>query len=145
MCGEDRLDQQPVEQRLQLGGRDPRLAQVTHRGLDRLGGRAARGVGLALAAPQHAHALALLGEVHELEVGGERLQHAARLGERQAFDAAHQLLPRRLVAGAVRLRERAHLLDEVVERPALLLDERLAEQVAEPVDLLAEPVALPCH
>ena len=26
--GEDRLDQQPVEQRLQLGGRDPRLAQV---------------------------------------------------------------------------------------------------------------------
>ena len=39
----------------------------------------------------------------------------------------------------------AHLLDEVEERPALLLDDRLAEQVAEPVDLLAEPVALACH
>jgi hypothetical protein len=103
------------------------------------------GAGLALAAPQHPHALALLGQVHELEVRRERLQHAPRLGERQALDAAYELLPRRLVAGAVRFRERAHVLDQVEERPALLLDERLAEQFAEPVDLFAEPVALCCH
>ena len=100
---------------------------------------------LALAPPQHAHALLLLGEVHELEVRRERLHDAARLGEGQGLDAAQQALARGLVAGAVRLGEAAHLLDEVEERLPSCSTIVVAEQVAEQVHLLAEPVALGGH
>ena len=143
--GEDRLDQQPVDERRELGLGDARVPQLADRGLDRLGHRPARARGFALAPAQHAHALALLGQVDELEVRGERLQHAARLGERQAFDPLQQPLAGCLVPGAVRLGQGTHLLDEVEERLALLLDDRLPEQVPEPVDVLAQTVALARH
>ena len=139
--GEHGHHEEAIEQRLHLVAREAGLAHFAHGRADRLPHRGAGLVRLARAAPQHAHALLLLGEVHELEVGRERLDDAARLGQGQRLDAAQQALARRLVAGAVRLREAAHLLDEVEERLALLLDDRAAEDVAEPVDLLAEPVA----
>ena len=100
---------------------------------------------LAIPPAQHADALLLLREVDELEVRGERLHHPARLGEGQRLDAPQQPLARRLVAGAVRLGEAAHVLHEVEERLPLLLDDRLPQEVAEQVHLLAQPVALGGH
>ena len=100
---------------------------------------------LALAPAQHADALLLLREVDELEVRGEGLHHAARLGEGQRLDAPQQPFARRLVAGAVRLGEAAHVLDEVEERLPLLLDDRPPQEIAEQVHLLAQPVALGGH
>ena len=116
--GEDRHDQQPVEERLHLLRGRAGLPQLADRRPDRLDGRAAGRVRLALAPAQHADALLLLREVDELEVRGEGLHHAARLGEGQRLDAPQQPLARRLVAGAVRLGEAAHVLDEVEERLA---------------------------
>ncbi len=102
-------------------------------------------MGLPLAAAQHAHALLLLGEVDELEVGGEGLHDPARLAERQRLDPPQEALARRPVPGAVGLREAPHVLDEVEEGAALLPDDRLAEPVAEQVHLLAQAVALGGH
>ena len=65
--------------------------------------------------------------------------------ERQRLDPPEEALAGRPVAAAVGLREPAHVLDEVEERAALLLDDRLAEQVAEQVHLLAQAVALGGH
>ena len=91
-----------------------------------------------LATPQDPHALLLLGEVHELEVRGERLHHAARVGEGQGLDALEEALPRGRVAGAMGLGQGPHRLHEVEEGRPFLLDDGLAEEVAEQVDLLAQ-------
>ncbi len=92
--GEDRHDQEPVEERLRLLRGGSGLAQLAHPRPDRLEGREAGRVRLALAPAQHADALLLLRQVHELEVRGEGLHHAARLGEGQRLDAMQQPLAR---------------------------------------------------
>ena len=102
-------------------------------------------MGLPLPPAQHPHPLLLLGEVDELEVGGEGLDDAPRLGEGQRLHPLEEALAGRPVAGAVGLGEAAHVLDEVEEGAALLLDDGLAEQVAEEVHLLAQPVAVGGH
>jgi hypothetical protein len=96
---------------------------------------------LVRAAAQHAHAFALFGQVDEGEVGGERLDDPARLGQRQRLDAGEQAGPGAGVTAAVRLGQAAHVFDEVVERPTLLLDDRLAQKIAQQVDLLGKQVA----
>ncbi len=143
--GEHRHDEQPVEERLHLLRGRAGLVELADRGRDRLRRGAAPGVGLALAATKHPHPLLLLGEVDELEVGGEGLHDAPRLGERQRLDPPQETLAGRTVAGAVGLGEAAHVLHEVEEPAALLLDDGLAEQVAQEVHLLAQPVALGGH
>lgn len=80
---------------------------------------------------QFAAAVDLLGDVREVEVGGEG---AHELGGRLEFDAAEQL------GGglAVLAGEAADALDEVEEVVALLADEGLAEEVAQSADVGAQ-------
>jgi hypothetical protein len=139
--GEDGHDEQPRDEGLHLGSTDPFLAQPPHRGRDRLPHRLAALLGLARAPAQDADALLLLREIHELEVGGEGLDDAAGLRQRQRLDAGEQVRARGRVPRAVRLGEVPHFLHALEEAPPLLLDEGLAQQIPELVDLLAEEVA----
>lgn len=106
-----------------------RLAQVRGVGVlqpvGRTGQQSALG-GTPLA--QFAAAVDLLGDVGQVEVGGEGADQLGRGGE---FGAAQQL------GGglAVLAGETAHLLDEFQQLGALLADESLAEEVSQPSDV----------
>ena len=80
--------------------------------------------------------MVLLGDVRELEVERERAQHARLPLERQRLDGLLELLVRR--AGTRRAGQRAHPLDVLEQRLALLLDEDAPEQVAEQADVSAQ-------
>ena len=142
MCGEDGHDEQSPHQRLHLVGGDAFLAHEPDGRGNGFAHGLAPGLGFVRAAPQDADPLLFLGEVHELEVGGEGLDHAPRLDERQRLDPLEQAQAGLGVARAMRLGQGPDLLDPVEEGPALLLDQGLAQQVAEPVDLLRKGV---CH
>ena len=82
-----------------------------------------------------ADAVMLLGEVDDLEIVRERARHPLRIGHVERRDGLPQrrrrLVPRGAGGGAPALGESPDALFEIEERLALLLDERLAENVAE--------------
>jgi len=92
---------------------------------------ALRRVGAAAADP-----VLLLGDVRELEIEGERAEHARLALEREAGDCCRKIVLRS--ASARRARKRPHALDVREERLVLLLDQHLPEQVAEHADVPAE-------
>ncbi len=142
MSGEDGHDEEPAHQGLDLRGRHAFLAEQADRRGDGLAHGLAAGLGLVGAPPQDADALFFLGQVDELEVGRERLHHPSRLGEGQGLDALEQAQARGGVACAMRLGQGPNLLDAVEEGLAFLLDQGLAQKVAEAMNLLREGV---CH
>ncbi len=136
--GEDGLDVQAVEDGLHLPGRHPVAGKLADRSAHALPDGARLRCGLESAFVEHTHALLLLGEVDELEVSGEGLNHAAGLGQGEALGQAQQLLRGAVLAGAAALRQRPGFLDALEERVALLLDDRAPEQVAKKMDLFAK-------
>ena len=141
MRGEDRDDAEPRDDLAHLLGRGAALAKGREGGGERLGHRAPLSLGSRLPLAQHAYALLIFGEIDQLEVGCECLRHDARLRERKRADRGEQLGAGALVAGAMPFRESPNLFDELEQLFAFLFDDRLAEQVAEQVDLVAEPIA----
>jgi len=127
MRGEHELQRDPALELLRRDALEPR---------ERIVERFPRHALVELVRTEPAHAMVLLGDVCELEVEGEGAQHARLPLERQRLDGFLDLLVRR--AGARRARERAHPLDVLEQRLALLLDEDAPEQVAEQADVTAE-------
>ena len=143
MRGEDRVHVQAAEHLhhaiTAMVGREPR-----HRLADGVLHHA--GPGLACLCPQRADALPLLGDVDQLEVGGERLAHGGQLREWQRGDLRGEAFALR-----VRLRDELRVTPEgdgpapdplhggEQLRPALLRDD-LAQQRTQEADLAAERV-----
>ena len=127
----------------------PAASRVAARTVDGLGDRIVDGAAarMAGAGPEHADALALLGEVDQLEVEGERLGHGGRPREVQGRDLGRQALALEIrlqqrlgITAAERDRATADALDEREQlRPALLRD-HLPEQRAEQADLAGEGI-----
>ena len=93
---------------------------------------------LALVLAPAAHAVVLLGDVRELEVERERAQHRAPgVRGRAPRTASRSSSPRRALAAQPRAR-RADPLLVGEQLLALLLDEHLAEHVAEQADVAAQ-------
>ena len=91
---------------------------------------------------QDPHPLLLLGEVHQLEVGGEGLEDGqrvvGRINERiGVFDERGMGC---VVTGAPRLGKRANLLLAAEDLLALLFDDCLAQQVAQKTDCSAQVI-----
>ena len=101
--------------------------------LERLGERLARDELLVRVLAPPAHAVVLLRDVRELEVEGERAQHARLPRHRKRLDRVVELVPARAAARGPR--ERADVLDVLEQPAALLLDEHPPEQVAEQPDV----------
>ncbi len=141
MGGEHRHDAADRRRMRCIVGRVDAFGVEALHGLDqRLAHGHAGGLGLLGAVAQNLDALLVLGQVDQLEVGHEGLEHAQRAGQivHQAEDQGLDLLARGGVARPPGLGEGANLLFQVVDLPSLLLDDRLAEQVAEEVDIGAE-------
>ena len=138
--GQDRRQAQPREARVQGGLVQPPRPQVRD-GLDqRVAHDAARR--LALAGAQRPHALALLGQVDQLEEEGEGARHDLRVGQvgRLGRRRGHGPGP---LSVAVR---RATIARRVAPRPpeALgpgLLGDRVAEQATQEPDLAGQRIA----
>ena len=142
MRGEDRLHEQAGQQALQLFGRHALLPQLDEGRAHRLGHRRATRVFLVLTAVQHPHPLLLLGQIHELEVRGKRLHYAARVRQRQRAHLRQQAFSGSRVSGPVRFGQGPHVFDQRKQRRPFLLDDGLAEQIAQQVDLLAQRIAV---
>ena len=89
-----------------------------------------------------ADAVHLLGHVDHLEVGRERADEVARRARGERAEQALELALRGGIALAVRDRELARGLDEVEQRLAALLAHELADELAEPVHVLAQRLVL---
>jgi len=139
---EDGHDQEAIHQPLHLLRGNSLLAQGKEGGRDRLVHRPPLRARLASPPPHHPDPLLLLRQVHELEIRGECLDDAPRFGERQRLDPLEEAGSRGPVSRAVGLGEPPHLFDQVEEPPPLLLHHRVAEQIPQEVDLLAEEIAL---
>ncbi|MNL36489.1 hypothetical protein D3C87_1585720 [compost metagenome] len=135
--GDDQPEAKVIEGLLQGRGRDAPGVQPLE-GVEQRA-RLGRGVGneLALAAP--AHPVVLLGGVDQAEVDGEGAHDAGRLAHAQAgdqvadgvFDLDGRILPEALGEGA-------QALFEGVEALAALLPEGLAQELAQPADVVAQ-------
>ncbi len=139
---EDRLHEQPGQQGLQLRGLHALRAQLDQGGAHGLGHGRAAGVFVVLPAVQHPHALLLFGQIHELEVRGKGLHHAACIRQRQGAHLGQQAFAGRRVATSMRLGQGAHVFDQRKQRRPFLFDDGLAEQIAEQVNLLAQRIAV---
>ena len=89
-----------------------------------------------------ADAVHFLRHVDHLEVGRERANEIARGARRQRPEQALQLAVGGLVAFAMRDRELAGRLDEIEQRLAALLAHELADELAEPMHVLAQRAIL---
>jgi hypothetical protein len=145
MGGQHRPDLELPHQLLHLVGREPLLLQLPHRRGQRLAHGLSPGARVPSALAEDAHPLLLLGQVDELEVAGEGLHHDLRLVEGHLQRPGQQTLARVRAPRAVGLGQGPDLLHEVEERPSFLLDDRLAEEVPEEVDLLAQRIADLAH
>nr|BFF27626.1 hypothetical protein GCM10025732_55910 [Glycomyces mayteni] len=124
-----------------MGGEDGADFEALGGGRDLVGGDVFEGdLGAGLGEPAAvlgagaahvAGAVDLLGDVREVEVGGERAGEVHFLGDVELREAGGHVLG--LVAD-----EAAHLFDEFEQLGPLLADERLAEEVAEAPDVAAE-------
>jgi hypothetical protein len=113
--------------------------QPAHGGEDRVLGRLRTGVGLAAA--QHADAVELLRHVHEVEVAGEGPGDLLGALQRERGDELLRLRgPGRIAAVVGADRERAQALHVLVERGLARLAEHLTEQLAQQVDVGADPL-----
>ncbi len=137
MGGEDRLDPQAGQQPADLA--DP------HAGAAQAGGGLHQAAALRHAAPlvvaAAADAVHLLGQVDDLEVGGEG---ARQLRRRRRLEPA-QPPPETgvaVVALAAGDGGAPHGLDPLEQPAAALLGEHLADQLAEPADVVAERLVL---
>ncbi len=88
--------------------------------------------------PAAADAVHLLRHVDHLEVGRERADEVPRRARRQGPQQRLQLAVGALVAFAMRDRQLARRLDEVEQRLAALLAHELADELAEPMHVLAQ-------
>ncbi len=133
--GEHQAHPQAVDEGAHVGGAQAGLVQGGDGAVQRIVKRAA---GLALA--QHAHALLVLGDVNQLEVGAEGLDEQAAGFQAEASGDLCQV--KAGVAGAVATAgvggAAAHELDQLQHILAVLLADRLAQQAAEQVDIGAE-------
>ena len=132
MRGEDQADRQLVEQLLHLGRGTALFGQT----LDRFGGRLAARLGVPhpLAAPQHAHALAVFGQVRQVEEGAERADHHAGFGQRELFDPPLQLGAGLQVGRAAGDGQLANVFDLLERRVAGELTDDFAQGVAQGAD-----------
>ena len=95
-----------------------------------------------LAAAERPHALALLGQVDELEVEPERADEGLDAGQVEAVELGRQPRPLdRVVCPAQGDRAPSDTLDELEQVETLLLDDDLPEQRAEQLDLARQVVA----
>ena len=120
--GEDHADGKKVEKRLAALGIQPGGAHEEGRLFHGL--RARLGKARALPLPQHADALAILGEIHEVEEDREGPHDGARLRIAQGADAGEEHPLGVLATLAPRARAQPDLLLQVVQRrPGLLADD----------------------
>ena len=112
--------------------------------LNRLTPRNAGVLGVRRALAQHLDALLILSQVDQLKIGGERLEHGQRLGQviDQRRNHGLDLLAGSSIATAPGFGQAADLLFQLQDIAALLLDDRLAQQVAEQVNIGAELLLL---
>ena len=89
-----------------------------------------------------ADAVHLLRHVDHLKVRRERADEVARGARRQRRQQQLEVAVGRLIALAVRDREPARRLDEIEQRLAALLAYELADELAEPVHVLAQRTVL---
>ncbi len=101
--------------------------------------RLRRFLGIGAPAP---YAVNLLGHVDDLEVGRERSDEVACRARRQRREQGPELGEGAAVAFAVRDRSTPRGLDEVVQRLAGLLANELADELAEPMHVLAQRLIL---
>ena len=135
--GQDRAQQEPVEEGAQRIGSHVRSRQLA----DRIGDRLRQHAG-PLATSERPHPVLLLGEVDEEEVGGEGPGHRQQLVERQSRERVGGIgVGRRLGMGASADRGSAKALHELEEPRSLLLDDHLPEEGAEELHLAGERVA----
>ncbi len=138
MRGENGLHVEPVEQPLHLGRPDTVACQLTDRRAHALAHGPALGRGPERPLVEHPHPLLFFGQVDQLEVSREGLDHAAGLGQGKAVRQPEQLFAGSRVAGPAAFGQRPHLLDAFEQGAAFLLLDRAPQQVAEKVDLFAE-------
>ena len=135
--GEDRADQRPVEVLGDLVGVDPAVPELAQ---GRFGALVdPGGVVLAEVGADGADAGLLLGQVDQVEVDAEGADQGPEVGQAELTQAVAE--PPGLLQRGVRpevLRRRPDLLDEVERVLARQSPDRLAEQAAERVDVVAE-------
>jgi len=85
-----------------------------------------------------AYAMVLLGDVREIEKVRERSRHRQRPLRRCRREQPRQLIKVFRMPGPRALRQRAHALHHFVQLDAFVLAQRLAEEVTEKVDVIAE-------
>ncbi len=130
-------------ERLEATGRLPGT-DLAHelgvRGRERVLGAGLRRGQSRLALAQHPHAVVLLREVHEVEVGGERLRHVLGALRREGRDELLGLLDRgrRAVLRRCLDGQRTEALDVVQEVLAAPLPEHGAEHLAQQPDVRAQ-------
>ena len=82
--------------------------------------------------------MVLLGDVRQRQEVREGARDRQRLVDRHPLEDAGQRVEVGLVAAARALRQRAHALDRVVQRVALLPPQRFAQQFAQQADIVSE-------
>ena len=140
--GEDELDVEFVEERLDGFRRDVAGAEFAQGGADRFAhrGRAGDGVLGAAALAQKSDAVRFLGKVDELEVDGEGHGHLGRLGGGEYFDGGAQVGFGLDVAGAAAFGQEAQFFLEVEDGFAFEFDDDFAEDAAQTADFRREGV-----
>ena len=140
VCGEDGVDGEPRDQARHVLRGQPGDHERLDGGCHALAGDAA--CGRPLLATDRPHVALLLGEVDQEEVDGEGTgEQLESLGVEQV-EPGHQLVAECWIATPPQCdRREAHLLDQVEEVTALLLDEDLPEERPEEPDLAAEGVS----
>jgi hypothetical protein len=124
VCGEHGTDREAPGGGADVAGADPAVG-------DQLGGLVQPAAVIAAGPPQVAGPVHLLGDVGQVEVGGE--------GAGQQDAGRHVEAGQALGGGApVGAYQRPDLLDEVEERAPFLAHQRMAEQRAEPADVGAQ-------
>ena len=132
MRGEHQLDPEGAEECRHPLGRDAPALDLPDRGADRLADR--RGVGASLALAQGADALRFLGQVHQIEVHGERRRRGPSRIDGEGCHLGGQVPGGRPRRRAPSLGEGANALLGLEEIGGLLGAEHVAQRLAEQVD-----------
>ena len=95
-------------------------------------------VGIALIVAASPNAVMLLGDIRQCEKVRERARYRQRVVDRQILEYFLESLEVIRVVVARTLGKRSYSLDHLEERLALLRPKRLAEEVAQEADVVAE-------
>ena len=138
MGREDEVDAQAAERLLHVVRREPQRLQFGDAGGERFTERLGGPVPLPL--PEHADALTVLGDVHEVEVDAEGTGHEFRVTRSEARDAGGERLLGGRPTGTALERQTADIGDQIRHTVPGQITDDIAEGVGEMPDVAAEKV-----